>query len=369
MPEAGLSATDAPPGTPAERLPLDAPPRSLALVRLSAIGDCVHVLPVVASLRRAWPECRITWVIQPVPHELMRGRPDVDDFLLFRRSRGARAYLELRRAARGRRFDLVLAPHPYFKAGLVSRLLDAPIRVGYDRARAKDLTWLFSTHRIPARPPGHVQDQYFEFLDYLGVPVVPEWDFHFTERERSARREFFERLDRPALAVVTRSSDRAKDWILERYARVLEVAEGDLGFRVVLVGGASPGELADAEALRRLCRTAPLVELRHDLRRLAWLLDGAALALAPDTGPLHIAVALGTPTIGLYGTTDPKRSGPYGRFGDLLIDRYTRPGETRPSRRRRPGNMERITVDDVIEKLELARARYATRREGAEWPG
>ncbi len=340
---------------------LKVPPRSVAIVRLSAIGDTIHAIPLVASLHRAWPECRITWVIQPGPHELMQGRPDVADFVLFRRDLGARAFADFRRRVKDRRFDLVLDVHPYLKAGIVTRLLDAPIRLGYDRARARDLSWLFTNRRIDARPPGHVQDQYFEFLENLGVRVVAEWDFHFTEEERVARAGFFSASERPVLAIVLSSSRADKDWILDRYARVIEVAERDLGFRAIVVGGGSARERSDAARLRSLCRAAPGVELRYDLRRLAWILDGSSLVLSPDSGPLHLAVALGTPTIGLYGTTDPKRSGPYRRFEDLLIDRYTRPGEARPSRRRRPGNMERITVDDVLEKLDLARERYVTR--------
>jgi heptosyltransferase I len=339
----------------------------VALVRLSAIGDTIHAMPIVASLSRAWPQCRITWVIQPGPYELMRGHPDVSEFILFDRELGMRAYTDFRRRVKGRRFDLVLDVHPYLKAGIVTRTLDAPIRLGYDRARARDLSWLFTNRRIEARPPGHVQDQYFEFLEHLGVPVVAEWDFCFTEEERAARDAFFGAIDGPVLAIVLCSSRAEKDWTLDRYARVVEVAQRDLGFRAIVVGGGSARERTHAARLRSLCRAAPGVELRYDLRRLAWILDGSSLVLSPDSGPLHLAVALGTPTIGLYGTTDPKRCGPYRRFGDLLIDRYTRPGESLPSRRRRPGNMVRITVDDVLDKLELARQRYVTSNVDVTW--
>jgi heptosyltransferase I len=289
----------------------------------------------------------------------MRGRPDVDEFLVFHRERGARAYRDFRREVGDRRFDVVLCLHPYLKAGIVTRLLPAPLRIGHDRARANDFTWLATNRRIPSRPPGHVQDQYLEFLEFIGVPVHLEWDFHFTSEERSAQADWRRGMDaRPVLSVVTRSSTREKDWTLDGYARVLDVAVEDFGFRVVLVGGRSEGELADAARLRDLCRFPPDVELRYDLRELAWLLDGSDALLSPDTGPLHMAVAMGTPTIGLYGSTDPKRVGPYGRFSDLLIDRYTRRGETRPSRQRRPGQMARITEDEVIEKFEVLRDRY-----------
>lgn len=340
-------------------LDLDRPPRRVALVRLSAIGDTVRALPVIASIKRAWPECHLTWAIQPTPHRLWAGRPDVDEFLVFHRERGFRAYRDFRRDVGDRTFDLVIVPHPYFKAAAVARLLPAPIRLGYDRARSKDLGWLAVNRHIPANPPAHVQDQYLEFVRYLGVPVVREWDFHFTPDEREAQAHWLAGGDdRPILAVATRTSRREKDWILDRYARVLDVAAETYGFRTVLVGGRSRGELDDAERLRRLCRVPPAVELRYDLRELAWLLEASDAMLSPDTGPLHMAVALGTPVIGLYGFTDPRRVGPYDRYEDLLVDRYGERRDPRPSRETRPGNMEAITEEDVIGKLEVLRARY-----------
>jgi heptosyltransferase I len=333
-------------------------PRSVAIVLLSAIGDAVHALPVISSLKEAWPEADITWVIQPAAYGLVAGRPDVSDFVLFDRDRGGAAFVDFRRRVRQRRFDLVVDLQVYFKAGVLTWLLRSPRKLGFDRARARDLNWLFTTERIPARPPQHVQDQYFEFLDHLRVPVVRRWGFFFSGPEREAQAGFFGELDRPALAVVVGTTREGKNWLPERYASVLEVAESDLGLRPVLVGSESPAERAVADDVLRLTRATPVDALRNDLRRLAWILDGSALLLSPDTGPLHMAVALGTPTVGLYGYTDPKRVGPYGRFQDLLIDRYTRPGETEPSMEFRHGNMEQISVEDVLEKLELAVRTY-----------
>lgn len=334
------------------------PPRRIALVRLSSIGDVVHAMPVATSLRRAWPAAEIHWAIQPGPLALVAPHPAVDRFLPFHRERGWRAIPQFRRLVAGLHYDLVMALHVNLKAGLATRLLKAPVRVGYDRARARELNWLFTTHRIPARPPAHVQDEFFEFLEWLGVPVVPRWQFAFSAEERAAQRSFFERIDRPVLAVVLRTTRPEKDWILERYARVLEVAEFELGLRAVIVGGTTPDENAAAETVRDQTRARVLDARAHDLRRLAWLLDGSAVLLSPDTGPLHLAVAVDTPTIGLYGYTDPKRVGPYRRFGELLVDRYSRPSDTVASRETRPGNMESITVRDVVAKLELAVARY-----------
>src|SRR5690606_18536078 len=152
-----------------ERLvpPIDTP-REIAIVMLSALGDAVHVLPVANALKRAWPESRITWVIQPVPYRLVHNHPAIDDFILFHRQRGTRAlqsYVEIKDLLAHRRFDLLLALQVYFKAGLLTALSRATVKLGFDRRRARDLNWLFTTHRIPRRPAAHVQDQYFEFLE------------------------------------------------------------------------------------------------------------------------------------------------------------------------------------------------------------
>lgn len=329
-------------------------PRSIAVVLLSAIGDVVHGMPIVTSLKRAWPDARITWVIQPVAHALVAPHPDVDEYLVFDRAGGVRAFREFRAAVSGRRFDLVVALQVYLKAGVLTALIDSPRKLGFDRRRARDLNWMFTTERIAPHEPQHVQDQYFEFLDHLGVTPVHEWRFAFDEEERAAQRAFFEEIDRPVLAVVVGTTRRGKNWYPERYARVLEAAQEDLGLHPVIVGSEHPAELEAARLVLESTRASPLVALRNDLRRLAWILDGSSLLLSPDTGPLHMAAALGTPVIGLYGYTDPKRVGPYRGPRELIIDRYSRPGETTPCAEFRPGNMERIEVTDVLEKLELA---------------
>lgn len=343
-------------------------PRSIAIVMLSALGDAVHVLPVANALRRAWPAARITWVIQPVPHRLVRGHEAVDEFIVFHRRRGLdawRSYDAVRAAFRDRRFDLLLNLQVYMKAGLITALAPAAVKLGFDRARARDLNWLFTTHRIPPRPVAHVQDQYFEFLEHLGIEHEPvEWRIAFADDERAAQRAFYDRLDRPALAVVVGTSKLEKNWAPDRYAAVLEAAHRDLGLAPVLVGGPSAVERDAAARIASLTR-APLIDaLGDDVRRLAWLLDGARLVLSPDTGPLHLARALDRPVVGLYGYSNPKRYGPYRKFEDLVVDGYAKePGEVyAPSMEWRPEGMGRVTVEAVLEKLERALRLYQERK-------
>ncbi|MBW3628781.1 MAG: hypothetical protein KY464_05720 [Gemmatimonadetes bacterium] len=158
-------------------------PDRVAIVMLSAVGDVVHVLPLVRSLRAANPRVRITWIIQPGPLGLVKEHPDVDEFIVFDRKRGWRAFVDLRRTLRGREFDLVLALQVYLKAGLIAAMIEAPRKLGFDRARARDVNWLFTTERIAARPQRHFQDQYLEFLEHLGVPAVLEWGLAPSEDE------------------------------------------------------------------------------------------------------------------------------------------------------------------------------------------
>ncbi len=345
---------------------MQGPRPRVAIVMLSAIGDAVHVLPVANALKRAVPSMQLVWAIQPVPHRLVHNHPAIDEFIIFHRRRGPRAareFLRARRELRHRPFDLVIDLQVYFKAGLLTSFAQSPVKLGFDRARARDLNWLFTTHRIPPHANQHVQDQYFEFLRYLGIEPEPvEWGIVITEEERERQRRFFERVERPVCAVVVGSSKPDKDWPSERYARLLEIIESDYGFQTVLIGGPAPRERAAAAEVMRRTRARPLNELGDDLRRLIYLVDGADLLVSPDTGPLHVARALETPVVGLYGYTNPKRSGPYRMYQDLVVDGYARyPGEDYPvSMEYRPDGMVRISVELVREKIELAAMKYVS---------
>jgi heptosyltransferase I len=341
----------------AERLDV-MPPRNILIVMLSALGDAVHVLPVVNALRRHWPDARITWVIQPVPYQLVRNHPAVDEFIVFHRRRGVdawRSYAELRSRFEGRHYDLLLNLQVYLKAGLITALAPADVKLGFDRARARDLNWLFTTHRIPPRPVGHVQDQYFEFLDHLGVDPSPvEWRIALTDEECAAQQAFFATLDRPACGIVVGTSKPAKNWAPDRYAQVVDALETDFGLRAVLIGGPSRIERAAADSILAAAGTKPIDALGDDVRRAVWLLGGCRLVISPDTGPLHIARALDVPVIGLYGYTNPKRYGPYRKYTELIVDGYSRyPGEDYPpSMEYRDDGMARITPAAVLEKVE-----------------
>lgn len=336
------------------------PMDSICIVMMSAVGDAIHVLPVINAIKRHHPASRITWVLQPGPASLVSGHPEVDEVVIFDRTRGLGAFAEIRRELTRRRFDLLLNFQVYFKAGLVTALSGAPLRLGFDRARARDLNWLFTNRRIPANPVQHVQDQYFEFLTELGISPEPvEWKLGPWDDERAWQRDWVTGIGRPYAALVVGTSKPEKDWIPERWAAVCDLLENQYGLLAVLVGAESTRERAAAERIRATAQTQPFIALGSGLRRLVSILDASWLVLAPDTGPLHMAVAVDRPVISLIGYSDPRRTGPYRKFQDLVIDAYHDPGETTPvSMQTRPGRMKRIGVADVARRLELWAERY-----------
>ncbi|MGQ0643273.1 MAG: glycosyltransferase family 9 protein [Gemmatimonadaceae bacterium] len=335
----------------------------IAIVMMSAVGDAVHVLPVICAIKRRHPAAHITWVLQPGPASLVRGHDAVDDIVLFERGRGLRAFLDVRRDLAVRPFDLVLNLQVYLKAGVITAFTQSPIKLGFDRARARDFNWLFTTQRIPAQPIQHVQDQYFEFLDALAIerdPII--WRLGPWPAERAWQRGFLQQFDRPIVPIVVATSKPEKDWPPERWAAVCDALGTDFGLAPVLVGGRSERELHAERVIRETARSTPHSALGSGLRNLVSILDGAALVLSPDTGPLHMSVALGRPVVSLIGYSNPRRVGPYRAFRDLVIDAYGDPGENYPATMEsRPGRMTRIGVRDVLDKVEHWRRHYASR--------
>jgi heptosyltransferase I len=339
---------------------LDISTKRVCIVMLTAAGDAVHVLPVANAIKRHDPESRITWVLQPGPASLVRGHPHIDELLPFDRARGWRAFFDVRRVLREREFDVVLALQDYLKAAVITSFARAPVRLGYDRARARDISWLFTNRQIPPHPRQHVQDEYLEFVGALGIPTEPiEWNLGPWAEERAWQADFIAHLDRPIAALVIGSSRPEKDWVAERWAEVADVLYADYGLQPVLAGARSPREEETERVIFERARHRPYSALNSGLRRLVSILDAASLVVSLDTGPLHMAVALDRPVISLIGFSNPRRTGPYRKFHDLVVSAY---GEEwrdgRLATDRRPGRMRTIQVSDVVAKIDRWRRCY-----------
>ena len=332
----------------------------ICIVMMSAVGDAVHVLPVINAIKRVHPTSHITWVLQPGPASLVRGHPSVDEIILFDRSKGISEIRTVIKELRSRTFDLLIDLQVYFKAGVITAFSGAARRLGFDVARARDANWLFTSERIPAHPVQHVQDQYFEFLRHLGIDPEPvEWKIGPRGDELDYQKKFIAQFDRPIASIVVATSKPAKDWIPERWAHVCDILFEQYGLQPVLVGGNSERETTAAAEIISKSRSKPHNALGSGLRKLVSILDASEVVLAPDTGPLHITVALGRPVVSLMGYTDPRRTGPYRHFHDLIIDAFHEPGESGPvTMATKHDRMNRITVEQVAEKLALWNERY-----------
>jgi heptosyltransferase I len=335
----------------------------ICIVLLTGLGDVVHGLPLINAIRNARPNARITWVAEPMPASFLSGHPAIDRLVVYERSEGLRGLRQLRQDLKaGEHVDITLNLNVYIKSIWPTLLSGARRRIGFDRARSFEGVWLASNERLRPAPRAHTADMFLEFADHLGIPVgEPEWRITFSPHEISEQKEFFAKLEgRPVATIIPATATIKKDWLPERWARVATALERDFGFSVLVAGG--PGEREQAAAHEIMAKSSAKVRwgMSDSVRRLAWIIGGSNLVLAPDTGPVHIARALNVPVIGLYGHTNPWRVGPWRAYEDLWIDHYTEEGTEPDVSDRRPKweRMQRITVEEVLDKVTRAVSEY-----------
>jgi heptosyltransferase I len=342
-------------------------PESLCILRLSAIGDTCHVVPVVRTLQRVWPTTQLTWVIGRVEAKLMSLLPGVE-FITIDKRAGLSAARSLGAALRGRRFDVLLHMQISLRASLVSALIRANMRLGFDRRRARELQWLFTNAQIEPRVRQHVLESFQGFLGTLGLPQGGlQWDLPLPADAQHYAAALIPDAQ-PTLIISPCSAHPARNWRAERYAAIAEHAVRAHGMRVILTGGSSELERDMGASIGRAVGVPIVNQIGGDtLPQLLGLLARATVLLCPDSGPAHMATMVGTPVIGLYAATRLERTGPY-LSRAWCVDRY----EAAAHRYRRcspeqlpwsekiehPGVMDLIEVADVRERLDaLMRSR------------
>jgi len=335
--------------------------KRICLIRTSALGDTVHALALVNGLRKGYPEAHLTWILQTLPFDMVKYQKNVDKFITFDRNAPLKSWFQFFKRLRTESYDLILLPQVSIKVNLIALFIRSKVKLGFDFRRSKEFHWCVINRRIPPQPRQHSQDQFLEFLDFLDIDrSVPEWNFHFKEDELAWQRSFFERLKRPVISFVVASSGREKDWDLKKYALVIDYVESTLDMQPMLIGGPSTLEKEYAETICGHCKKVPAMALEKPIRKTMLQLSGSRMVVSPDTGPLHMAVALNVPTIGLYGYSNPRRCGPYKKFHDLLIDKYNDEKKTdhQITRITKPGRMDLISSEEVIEKIKIGLEKY-----------
>lgn len=344
------------------------PPASLCLLRLSALGDVTHVLPLVRTLQANWPQTALHWVIDGAGYKLLEGLEGVTLHVYDKRS-GLAGMRALRRTLPARRFDALLQMQVALRANVLSTFIRARARIGYDRARSRDLHGLVVNQRIPDRPGIHVLDAIGSFCEPLGlVQRQVHWDLPLPDAAREWARAQWPADDTRTLVISPCSSHVRRNWFADRYAAVADHA-ASRGWRVVLCGGRSELERDTADAIMAAMQ-APVTDLvgRDTLKQLPALLDRADLVMTPDSGPMHIANAMGTQVLGLHAASNPLRSGPYSDVR-YCVDRYDDAARRylgKPATALRWGTkieadgvMALVQVEDAIAAFEAYRAAAA----------
>jgi len=342
-------------------------PESICILRLSAIGDCCHTLPVVRTLQSAFPASRITWVIGTTEHKLLQGADGIE-FITFDKSAGFRSWKDVRRKLAGGQFEILLDMNASMRANLVSAAIPARRRIGFDRARARDFQWAFCNEHIAQRHPDrrHVLDGLFQFAEYLGVTDRQmRWDIPLSSADMQFALEATAGPG-PTCVISPCSSQRARNyrnWGADKYAELIGYLQNQYGAKVLLSGAPTDIEKHyEQEILTRTNNTVTSLIGKTTLKQLLAVIDAASLVICPDSGPAHMATAVATPVIGLYATSNPERTGPYNdqqlvanRYPDAIKQEFGKPvNEVRFGQRvRSPEAMDLITVSDVTAKVDI----------------
>lgn len=301
-------------------------PSKVLIVLYGAIGDVIRALPLARRIKTAWPDCQLCWAVEPASQALVAGHPSIDRVLLFDRPKGWREALRFLRSLKEEKFDLVLDLQRHLKSGLSSRSTKAARRIGFNPRNAKEFNWLFNTEYIPAVKNFSLKIEHYQlFGDKLGLPRLEPLEFGLipdAEQLAAAEKKLQSAADEQGvvlapqawrIGLILGSSWKSRWWPAEHYIETIHRLAA-LGFTAILFGGKGEADFGE-----QICRglgsdrsAAVQFAGKTTLRELAAVLKNVAAVAGPDSGPMHLAAAVGIPVVSLWGSTSPARSAPYG---------------------------------------------------------
>ena len=299
-------------------LPTEA--RRILIIKPSALGDVVHALPILNLLRLRWPKAHIAWLENPAFAGILEGHPQIDEVIRFERHRFGHGWwhpgaaldlIQFLWALRQKQFDLVIDLQGLFRSGWLTWTTGSPTRVGF--ADARELGWIFYNHRVRVEGRDqHALERYLNIAEALGcgrAPVV----FQFPAAEALA-----EPIGEPYAVLLPGTNWETKKWPIESFAQLVQPLREQFGLRTVVAGAKDAVELA--ARMRPITEGEDWIDLtgKTSLKQLIALLAGAAVVVANDSGPMHIASALGRPLVTMFGPTNPVMTGPYKRMDTVV---------------------------------------------------
>ncbi len=340
---------------------MNSPPNSICILRLSAIGDVTHMVPVVRTIQKYWPSTKITWVIGKNEANLVSDFPNIE-FILFDKSHTFASYQSIAKQMKNKQHDVLLCAQVSLRANLLSKLIPAKLKLGYDKPRAKDLHTSFIDESIPSTPEQHVLDSFFSFIEYLGLKERElDWNYEIPAEAHEFANEHID-TQRPNVIISPCSSHPKRNWSSERYAAVADFASQSFNAHVILCGGPSEFEQkVGAEIERSMQMHVTNLIGKDNLKKFLALLMRADVIITPDSGPAHMATGCHTPVLGLYAASNSKRSGPYLSLNNC-VDRYNQAAQKYKNKSASElkwgakleyeGVMDLISIEDVTNQLE-----------------
>ena len=293
---------------------------SILIILMGSLGDLVRGMCLVSQLKTFLPQSEITWLVEPKWAELVFRHKDIDRVVVFDRPGWPAGVVRLYQELSGQKFDLSLDLQRHFKSGFFSLLSRAKRRIGFHRKDAKEFNWIFNTEHIRPYPNDLSKiEHYLKFIEYLFQDSNPELDFGFSDLVSAREDSVLSRqLQEPYTAVILGSSWESKEWPYEHYLQLTKRLLEDTRRRVVLLD--VPAKRPMAEKLEAAVRSERIINLvgQTSLIQLAAVLKSAEVAFGPDCGSAHLASAVQTPYVSVFGPTSPERTAPYGNQCNVL---------------------------------------------------
>ncbi len=336
--------------------------QSICILRLSAIGDVTHVLPIIATLQNAYPQANITWVIGKFEYKLLKGLKGVE-FVVFDKKSGRKGYQDLKQRLSSQVFDILLHMQISFRANRAAWKIKAKTRVGFDKKRARELHGFKLNKRIQAVDKQHVLDGFMGFVKVLGInDFVYKWNITTSQEDEDSVQQFID-VQKKNVIISPCSSKKLRNWSSQNYAKTIDYLCEQYQANVILCGGPSEYEIQTAQEIEGLANS-PVTNItgKDTLKQLYALMKKVDLVISPDSGPMHMASAAGTPVIGLHAATTAKRSGAY-NYQELAVDCFDQAAreilKTNPDKIRwgsqilQEGVMDLVRIEMVKKKVDL----------------
>ena len=333
-------------------------PRSLCILRLSAIGDVCHAIAVVQAIQKQWPSTKISWIVGTVEAQLIHDLPGIN-IVIFDKKVGLEGFFSVWKALKHIRFDALLHMQVSLRSNLLSFGVKAKYKIGFSKNRAKEGQWLLTNKKISETNSFHVLDSFADFARYIGVSFEsPSWNIPLSVNDKAFAEKM---IVSPALVICPSASKSERNWITERYAALADYAHSK-GVNVYLCGSPTYKEIALAKQIELIAKN-DIISLvgETSLKQLAAVLAKADIVVSPDSGSAHIATTQNTPIIGLYAHSNPQRTGPYNNlddvvsiYGSLAKEQHGQPIEQLPWGSRVKGSdlMQGIPLDAVIHRFD-----------------